>query len=324
MTVPVIRNLISQYSDLHIYFVGQTHMQPLFAGIERVRFYPVDIKSWKGLRKIYLLSRQIRTDISFDAIADLHDSLRTKLLRFFLSRWSKKIPVAVIDKGRREKEELTRPANKKLRPLKTTFQRYAEVFAKIGLPIELNIDKGISHPEKNEGLLPFENERQRIIGIAPFARHAAKLYPLEKMKEVVRMLAQQPGTAVLLFGSKGESGLTEEWAKDMQQVFSVAGKNNFTDELNIISQLEAMVSMDSANMHLASLFGVPVISIWGGTHPYLGFYGWGQSMDNAMQLDLPCRPSSVFGNKKCPVHGDKGCMEGITPEMIVSKVKSLL
>jgi ADP-heptose:LPS heptosyltransferase len=323
MTVPVIRNLISQYPDLHICFVGQTHLQPLFAGIERVRFYPVDIKKWKGLRKIYLLSRQIREDISFDAIADLHDSLRTKLLRFFLTRLFRKIPLAVIDKGRKEKEELTRPVNKKLRPLKTTFQRYADVFGKIGLPIELNIDKGILHPEKNEELLPFENKRQKIIGVAPFARHAPKLYPLEKMKEVVRILAQQPGTSVLLFGSKAESGLTEEWAKEMQHVFSVAGKNSFADELNIISQLDAMISMDSANMHLASLFGVPVISIWGGTHPYLGFYGWGQSMNNAVQLDLPCRPSSVFGNKKCPVHGDKGCMEGITPEMIINKVSEV-
>ena len=324
MTVPVIRNLVHQYPDLHIYFVGQTHMQPLFAGMDRVQFYPVDIKKWKGLPKIYQLSRQIKKDISFDAIADLHDSIRTKLLRFFLKGLFKNIPLAVIDKGRSEKEELTRPVNKKLRQLKTTFERYAEVFAKIGLTVELNIEKGITHPAKNKELLPFENMGQRIIGVAPFARHAAKLYPLEKMKEVVRILAQQPATAVLLFGGKEESGLTEQWENEMQQVYSVAGKKNFADELNIISQLDVMISMDSANMHMASLFGVSVVSIWGGTHPYLGFYGWGQLMDNAIQLDLPCRPSSVFGNKQCPVHGDKGCMEGITPEMIVTKVNSLL
>ena len=324
MTVPVIRNLVNQYPDLHIYFVGQTHMQPLFAGMERVQFYPVDIRKWKGLRRIYLLSRQIKKDISFDAIVDLHDSLRTKLLRFFLMRSFTKLRLAVIDKGRSEKEELIRPVNKKLRQLKTTFQRYADVFAKVGLPVELNIQKGIAQPVKNKGLLPFENRGLKIIGVAPFARHAAKLYPLEKMKEVVRILAGQQGTAILLFGSKAESELTEQWEKEMQQVYSVAGKKSFADELNIISQLDVMISMDSANMHLASLFGIPVISIWGGTHPYLGFYGWGQLMDNAIQLDLPCRPSSVFGNKKCPVHGDKGCMEGITPEMIIGKIYSLL
>ena len=324
MTVPVIRNLVNQYPDLHIYFVGQTHMQPLFAGLDRVQFYPVDIKKWKGLGGIYRLSKQIRKDISFDAIADLHDSLRTKLLRFFLNGLFRKLPVAVIDKGRSEKEELTRPVNKKLRPLETTFQRYADVFVGIGLQVELNIKKGIDHPVKNKVLLPFENKGQKIIGVAPFARHAAKLYPLERMKEVVRLLTQRPGTVILLFGSKAESDLTEQWEKEMQHVYSVAGKKSFADELNMISQLDTMISMDSANMHLASLYGVPVISIWGGTHPWLGFYGWGQLMENAIQLDLPCRPSSVFGNKPCPVHGDKGCMEGITPEMIADKVNSLL
>src|SRR5689334_11725966 len=146
MTVPIIRNLVNQYPDLHIYFVGQTHMQPLFADMERVQFYPVDIKKWKGLRRIYKLSRQIKKDISFYAIADLHDSLRTKLLRFFLKGLFKKLPLGIIDKGRSEKKELTRPVNKKLRPLKTTFQRYADVFDRIGLPVELNIEKGIAHP----------------------------------------------------------------------------------------------------------------------------------------------------------------------------------
>ena len=324
MTAPVIRNLVSQYPDLHIYFVGQSHMQPLFTDIERVQFHPIDIKKWKGLRRIYQLSRHIKKDISFDAIADLHDSLRTKLLRFFLKGLFKNLPLAVIDKGRSEKEELTRPVNKKLRHLKTTFQRYADVFARIGLPVELSIEKGIAHPVKNKELLPFENKGQKIIGVAPFARHAAKLYPLEKMKEVVRMLVQQEGVVILLFGSRSEAGLIEQWENEMQPIYSLAGKKGFADELNIISQLDVMISMDSANMHLASLFGVPVVSVWGGTHPYLGFYGWGQLMENAIQSDIPCRPSSVFGNKPCPVHGEKGCMEGITPEMIVGKVKSLL
>ena len=324
MTVPVVRNLVSQHPDLSIHFIGQTHMRPLFDNIERVKFYTVDIKKSKGLTGIYQLSRQIRKDIKFDAIADLHDSLRAKLLRFFLVPLFSKIPVAVIDKGRKEKEELTRPVNKKLRPLKTTFQRYADVFEKIGLPVELNIGKGKADVAKNKTLLPFENKGQKIIGVAPFARHVAKLYPLEKMKQVVKALSQQPGIAVLLFGSKAEAALTEEWEREMENVYSIAGRNGFADELNIIARLDIMISMDSANMHLASLYGVPVISIWGGTHPYTGFYGWGQSLNNAIQLDLPCRPSSVFGNKECPVHGIKGCMEGITPEMIIDKVKEEL
>lgn len=104
----------------------------------------------------------------------------------------------------------------------------------------------------------------------------------------------------------------------------MAGKYSFEQELKIISQMDVMISMDSANMHLASLFGVPVVSVWGGTHPFLGFYGWGQKMENVVQSDLPCRPSSVFGKKDCPVHGKNGCMQEVTAEMIVKRVTAIL
>jgi ADP-heptose:LPS heptosyltransferase len=127
-----------------------------------------------------------------------------------------------------------------------------------------------------------------------------------------------------LFGSKQEANELEYWTNENKNIYSVAGRFSFKDELNIIAQLDLMISMDSANMHLASLYGVPVVSIWGGTHPFLGFYGWGQDYSNAIQEDLPCRPSSVYGNKLCPVHGAKGCMQGITPEMIVEKIKQVL
>ena len=83
--------------------------------------------------------------------------------------------------------------------------------------------------------------------------------------------------------------------------------------------MELVVSMDSANMHLASLFGVSVVSIWGATHPYAGFYGWNQSMENAVQIDLYCRPCSVFGNKPC-YRGDHACMKHLAEEKILEKI----
>ena len=90
-----------------------------------------------------------------------------------------------------------------------------------------------------------------------------------------------------------------------------------------MSWLDAMVSMDSANMHLASLVHTPVVSIWGPTHPYCGFSGWHQSPDLAVQLDISCRPCSVFGNKECYI-GDFRCMRSISPQMIIDKVTKLI
>lgn len=326
MTVPVLNLLLRQHPDLRITMVSTPFVKPLFDGIDRLDFYPADIKNkYKGLKGIYALSRAIKKDIQYNAIADLHDVIRTSLLRFLLIGK----PVAVIDKGRKEKEELTRPTNKKLRPLRSTFQRYADVFARLGFNVKLHGEKGIIHRPANPQLLPRNAKDGFHIGVAPFARHAAKMYPLEKMKKVVKELSQSRFVTIILFGAGGaEAEILKEWEKEImlgsssdQNVYSYAGRLSFAEELTVISQLDVMISMDSANMHLASLYGVPVVSVWGGTHPFLGFYGWGQPMENAVQTDLPCRPSSVFGNKDCPVHGKAGCMQEITPMMIVEKVK---
>ncbi|RYY58738.1 MAG: glycosyltransferase family 9 protein [Chitinophagaceae bacterium] len=335
MTVPVVKLLLQQHPGLHLTFVSDPFMKPMFDGIERLEFVGANTKKdYKGISGLFRLSRELSRLHAFEAVADLHNVLRTKILRFFLTGIKK----AAIDKGRAEKKELTRPVNKKLRQLKTGFQRYADVFAELGWQVDLEADYA-NRPKPLPGLVPgvehknitgnaaatgAVNDRtaKKLVGIAPFARHLPKMYPLDKMREVAVLLSTRSNSQVILFGSRSESEILEGWSAP--GIYSVAGKLSFTEELNLISQLDLMISMDSANMHLASLYGVPVISIWGGTHPFLGFYGWRQSMQNAIQLDLPCRPSSVFGNKPCPVHGEQGCMEGITPEQITQHAILLL
>ena len=90
-----------------------------------------------------------------------------------------------------------------------------------------------------------------------------------------------------------------------------------------MSHLDVMISMDSSNMHLASLTGTPVVSIWGATHPYAGFLGWGQTAENAIQIDLECRPCSIFGQKPCR-RGDYACMNRIAPETIIERTNNIL
>jgi len=77
--------------------------------------------------------------------------------------------------------------------------------------------------------------------------------------------------------------------------------------------------MDSANMHLASLVNLPVVSIWGATHPLAGFMGYRQSEENAVQVEMDCRPCSIYGKKQCKF-GDYRCMTTITPQMILQKI----
>ena len=90
-----------------------------------------------------------------------------------------------------------------------------------------------------------------------------------------------------------------------------------------MSHLDVMVSMDSANLHLASLVNTSVVSIWGSTHPFAGFMGWNQSHDSVVEVDLPCRPCSIYGNKPC-LRGDWACMQNISPEVVVEHIERIL
>ena len=323
MTVPVIRLLLNQHPQLTITFVSDEKFRHVFDGITRLEFIGADIHNdYNGIKGLYRLYRLLKATKRFSAIADLHDVIRTKILSFFFRLSGHK--VRKIDKGRSEKKALTRKRNKKFIQLKTSVQRYADVFEKLGYPLKLT-----SSPKKVKLLytnvvmqLLGENSNLRI-GLAPFAKHKEKTYPLEKMEEVIETLTNKGYRIFLFGGGVDEISVLERWEDLYPGILNLAGELPLEEELMLISHLDLMISMDSANMHLASLYGVPVVSIWGATHPFAGFYGYGQNPDNIVQIDLACRPCSVFGNKKC-YRGDWACMHLISPKMIVEKTEKIL
>ena len=170
---------------------------------------------------------------------------------------------------------------------------------------------------KAESLKP---QGEKWIGIAPFAAHKGKIYPLEKMERVIELLLErEPNCRIFLFGGGAEEReLLTQWESRHDRC-TCALLGSLYNELVLMSHLDTMVSMDSANMHLASLTGTRVVSVWGATHPFAGFMGWNQSPADAVQTTLPCRPCSIFGNKPC-LHGDDACRNSITPEEIVERV----
>ena len=170
---------------------------------------------------------------------------------------------------------------------------------------------------KAESLKP---QGEKWIGIAPFAAHKGKIYPLEKMERVIELLLEhEPNCRIFLFGGGAEEReLLTQWESRHDRC-TCALLGSLYNELVLMSHLDTMVSMDSANMHLASLTGTRVVSVWGATHPFAGFMGWNQSPADAVQTTLPCLPCSIFGNKPC-LHGDYPCLNSITPEDIVERV----
>lgn len=328
MTVPVIHSLAVARSDLAITFVSRPAFRPLFDGMPgNVAFISADLKGrHRGLWGIVRLFLDFRGD-GVDAVADLHDVLRTKVLRLLFRFVG--VPCAKIDKGRAEKRALTRAKGKVFRPLKSSFERYRDVFAALGISFPWAFNSVFDEIEPNRTrMAPVADwdtkGTDKWIGVAPFAKHPGKIYPLEQMERVVAELADRPHTRVFLFGGGlEEMEALSAWENRYAHVTSVPGRLRMDGEIVLMSRLDVMVSMDSANMHIASIVGTPVVSVWGATHPYCGFAGWRQSEDNFVQVDMSCRPCSVFGNKPCS-RGDYACLAGITPDEIVEKVLRLI
>jgi ADP-heptose:LPS heptosyltransferase len=145
------------------------------------------------------------------------------------------------------------------------------------------------------------------------------------MEKAIRLLNNTNKYKILLFGGGSVERAKLDLISQTGNGFNMAGQLSFAEELALISNLDVMVSMDSGNAHLAAIYGIPTITLWGVTHPYAGFYPFKQALSNALLADreqFPMVPTSVYGNKM-PLGYEKA-IAGITPQMIFEKVTDLL
>ncbi len=324
MTIPVLYDACLANPERHFIFLTKKRNASCFIeSPPNLSVEGIDFDNYRGLPGIFRLARELRNKYNIDTFIDLHDVLRTQIMRVAMHLTG--VKVFNILKGRRSKRALTRRNNKILLPLVPTIRRYAEVFHRAGIKLEPAFTsifgKGRGAPEAFGHVTPPPAPGEVWIAIAPFAKHKGKIYPLNQMKEVVDVLAKEPGRKLFIFGFGEEEEKKIETLKgDNPNVYNMAKlRIGFPAELALLSHCRVMLSMDSANQHLASLVGTRVISIWGATHPYTGFLAWNQSEKDCVQLDIVCRPCSVFGDKPC-MRGDYQCLVGISPQLIISKV----
>ncbi len=293
MTIPVIYSVCRCYPDIRFIMVTKPSMTGIFINSpSNLKVIGADVKNdYVGIRGLWRLLSELKQQYSIDAYVDLHDVLRTKLLRLF-SR-IRGIKASRLNKGRRNKKALTRQNSKVMLPLISSRARYREAFFKVGLPVQEHFDGlygagGKADPMSFAMITLPKQSGSRWVGIAPFAAHKGKIYPPEKMEEVVKGLINNPDVYVFLLGGGGEEQrLLETWS------------------------------------HLSSIVGTKVVSIWGATHPYCGFKGWRQSDGDTIQLAMTCRPCSVFGDKPCQ-RGDYHCLNGIRPSLVLEKLQRYL
>lgn len=305
--------------------VSKAFFRPFFDDIPNVNFFAADTSGrHKGLLGLLKLFWDLRK-LGIDAVADLHNVLRSQIIRRHFAFSGKK--TAHLDKTRAEKKALTRPENKIFKPLKPVTERHTEVFAMLGFPIDLSNPEFPPKQKLDDAVLQITGEKTgNWIGIAPFAQHDSKVYPKDLMQQVIDGLAKNPNNKLFLLGAgKGETETLNAFAESHPNVIVVAGKIKFKEELQLISNLDAMLSMDSGNAHIAAMYGIPTVTLWGATHPFTGFAPFYQPVDNTIVSDrekFPKLPTSVYGNIK--VEGYEDVMRTIKPETVVGKISALL
>ena len=342
MLAPVVREYAARHTDDELWVMSKPFHAPLFEGMApNVYFLAKDPKKdYKGIRGLYRLFRELNA-MHFDLVIDEHDVLRTKFLRKLFRLHGYK--VSHINKHRSLRRKITAPEGKKeLFRLPTAFENYSEALGASSEELRVKSEEFKLRGEKedvseecqskgnsNSSLLTLNSSLK--IGLAPFAAHAGKIYPVERMERVIELLIERrPDCRIILFGGGGkEREQMTAWAERYSNVELASTlseelrvktlHSSLYYELQLMKTLDVMVSMDSGNMHMASLMGTRVVSIWGATHPWAGFLGWGQSEADCVQRhDLKCRPCSIYGNKPC-LRGDMECMN-IEPSKVVEQL----
>ena len=324
LVTPVLREMKKQFPEVRITMLTRSAFKSFFTETDSLSIFSPDLKEkHKGLFGLIRLYSDLIKEGKIDYVIDLHDVIRSKLLRLFFRLSG--VHNSVIDKGRRGKKNLIKGGEKV--QLKHTVIRYCDAFAKAGFILE---------PSDKQNIIPTVASLNRVreivnhnanlnIGVAPYAKHQLKRWPEENMIRLLNMISEKQSARFFLFGGKEESGQLDEFMKKVKGSINLAGTLSLEEEIAVLSKLDFMIAMDSSNMHMAALLGIKVVSIWGGTDPLNGFGAWMQPDEYSIRIpfeELTCRPCTVYGKGECK-RGDLACMNWLTPEVVLNKLDQL-
>ena len=329
LLVPVVKSLTAAYPNVEVTVVTRPKFGPLFFDLERVNVFPADVDyTYTGILGMRDLFGKLLRRGPYDVVMDMHDHVRTVVLRGLFKVFGSR--VVVFDKGRKDKKAFTRKDDKVTHPLTHTVERYRLAFEKAGYsfqivpPPHLALSESIQNAS---GWFGYKKtaENRKWIGLAPFAMHRTKIWPLENYPVLIANILKEHRVKFFLFGG-GEKEI--KYFDSLKQQFPehcevIAGQLKLRQEIALMQHLDLMLCVDSSNMHMAALSGVPLLAIWGGTHPDVGFAPYGKNnSDTIIQIsreELPCRPCSVYGKETCYI-GDFPCLIRITPEVVSQRV----
>ncbi len=316
MVPHAIRALKAAYPEVKITVATRKLFEPFFRGLD-VDFVFLDLDNkHANFTGLWGFAQYLRS-LGIDAVADMHRVIRSLIITFGLQLHG--IRIAHINKGKIEKWFRVGYSKADAVPLKHTVVRYCDVFRRLGFEFP-DPEPLTTRPDYKN---PMGEKQGTWVGFAPFSAHEGKTYPEDMREGVVALLSAKYDRIFIHSGVAHEAEFAKEMEQKYPNVTALITRVKLAEEIELISHLDCVVSMDSLVMHLASLTATPVVSVWGATHPELGFLGYGADPEGVLQKEMECRPCSTYGKTPCK-YGDCRCMRAITPEMIAERVAYII
>jgi ADP-heptose:LPS heptosyltransferase len=313
LTTPVVRTVKAQVDNVEVHYATKLQFKSIVEAnpyLDKVHYLEDGL--WN-------LIRELKKE-RFDFIIDLHNNLRTRIIKtalgvksssFYKLNWEKWLMV-------------TLKINKL--PALHIVDRYLEAAAPLGVKSDsLGLDYFI--PEKDEvpvDWLPPEF-RNGFVAFAIGAQHGTKKLPLDRMIE----LCDRIGRPIVLLGGKEDSSVAEQveaffkkssasagYEEGLRElgkktvIYNACGKFNLNQSASLVRQARYVFTHDTGLMHIAAAFRKEIFSIWGNTIPAFGMYPYRTKFTIFENNRINCRPCSKIGYAKCPL-GHFRCMRDI-------------
>lgn len=287
LTSPVVRCLKKQLPDAEIHFLTKPAFSDVVAHnpyIDKIHFLDRPL-----LHKAIVLKEE-----GFDFIIDLHNNLRTQIIKSIIDA-----PAFSFDKLNIEKWQMV---NLKINTLPNIHlvDRYMATLKPFGIE---NDNEGLDYffPEQTLPELP-----ENFIVFAIGAQHFTKRLPNDK---IISFCKQSDKPVVLLGGKTDEAN--GNIISQNSNAINLCGKLSLHQSAAVIAKAEKVITHDTGLMHIAAALKKDIVTIWGNTIPEFGMSAYSEKFEfrilNFEIKDLSCRPCSKIGFNACPL-GHFNCM----------------
>jgi heptosyltransferase-2 len=245
---------------------------------------------------------------------DLHDSLRTRMLRTLVrGGWT------TYPKHRVARALLIYTKRNHYRDPRPMAERYFSAARDLdvvpdGKPPDFFLGPDAERQASDWLAAAGLGQERRMIALAPGAAHATKRWPQTHWMNLIRRIVTEGFDAVIVGGPDDAPLAAALSERSGGRVVSAAGVFGLQETGAVLQRAAALISGDTGVMHMATGVGTPVVALFGPTVRAFGFFPYTNRAE-VLELALSCRPCTSKGGPRCPL-GHHRCLVEIQPESV--------